>query len=129
MKVSMGSTLTQLARVLRKRPTDAEQALWNRLRNRQLEGFKFRRQHPIGRYIVDFVNLENCLVVELDGGQHAFRTDQDAKRDHWLWTEGYRVIRFWNAEVLENLAGVLEAIREELVTPSPNPSPQGRGKD
>ena len=98
------------ARDLRRSPTDAERALWQHLRHRQLAGLKFRRQHPIGRYVVDFVCLEAGLVIELDGGQHAERKDEDEQRTTWLEGRGYRVLRFWNTEVFENLEGVLEVI-------------------
>jgi very-short-patch-repair endonuclease len=123
----MAHNFTNLARTLRRRATDAEKLLWQRLRNRQLEGFKFRRQQTIGRYIVDFVNFEKRLVVELDGGQHAIEKDKDEKRDAWLKGEGYAVLRFWDNKVFENLEGILEVIRRSLLSPSPGPSHQGRG--
>jgi very-short-patch-repair endonuclease len=119
--------LTPVARVLRKNATDAERHLWRRLRDRQIEGFKFRRQHPIGSYVVDFVNLEKKVIVEVDGGQHALAQD-DKKRDEWLQMEGYTVLRFWNNQVFNNLEGVLEHIRNALLdspTPHPSPLPQG----
>ncbi len=94
---------------------------------RQLEGFKFRRQQPIGPYIVDFVSFEKKLVVELDGGQHAIEKEKDKRRDLWLKEEGYEVLRFWDNEVFENLEGVLEVRKTRLLSPSPNPSHQGRG--
>ncbi|MBK5100741.1 MAG: endonuclease domain-containing protein [Desulfobacteraceae bacterium] len=121
----MAHNFTNLARTLRRRATDAEKLLWQRLRNRQLEGFKFRRQQTIGRYIVDFVNFEKRLVVELDGGQHAIEKDKDEKRDAWLKGEGYAVLRFWDNKVFENLEGILEVIRRSLLSPSPGPSHQG----
>ncbi len=89
-----------------------------------MEGFKFRRQQPIGRYVVDFVNLEKKLVVELDGGQHAIDVG-DKIRDEWLRAEGYEVLRFWDNQVLSNSEGVLETIRDALLTPHPDPLPQG----
>jgi very-short-patch-repair endonuclease len=98
------------ARELRRNPTDAERALWQRLRQRQVAGLKFRRQHTIGRYILDFVCLEAKLVVELDGGHHAQRRQQDQERTAWLEARGYRVLRFWNTEVLQNPDGVLALI-------------------
>jgi len=98
------------ARRLRRRLTDAERALWRNLRDRQLDGHKFRRQHPLGRFVVDFVCLEEKLVVELDGGQHALQKNADAARTAWLNREGYRVLRFWNNEVLRNTDGVLAEI-------------------
>lgn len=114
---------TNRARTLRVGQTDAEQRLWQQLRDRRLDGFKFRRQHGIGTYIVDFVCIEAKLIVEVDGGQHADQAVYDAKRTAWLAASGYRVMRFWNNEVLENLEGVLESIRSEL-DPSPQPSPR-----
>ncbi len=119
--------LTGVARRLRKHPTDTEQHLWRHLRDRQIEGFKFRRQQPVGRYVVDFVNLEKKLVVELDGGQHAL-DPCDKTRDEWLHAEGYKVLRFWDNQVLSNLEGVLENIRDTLLTPHPDPLPQGERK-
>ncbi len=98
--------------------------MWRHLRDRQIEGFKFRRQHPIGTYVVDFVNLEKKVVIELDGGQHAL-VQADRIRDEWLRAEGYRVLRFWDNEVFTNLEGVLESIRNALLTPHPDPLPQG----
>ena len=95
--------------------TDAERALWTRLRNRQLTSLKFRRQVPIGPYIVDFVCFEEKLVIEIDGGQHAENTEADLIRTQWLENEGYRVIRFWNNEVLGNTVGVLRAIEGALL--------------
>jgi very-short-patch-repair endonuclease len=102
------------ARALRREPTDAERALWHHLRQRQLEGLKFRRQHPLGRYILDFVCLEAALVIEIDGGQHADQRDRDRDRTAWLERRGYRVLRFWNNEVLADPAGVLEVIWQEV---------------
>jgi len=98
-------TKTRLARRLRNHSTRAEQRLWRYLRSRSLAGFKFVRQEPIGPYIVDFVCREKRLVVELDGGQHA-ENNRDAMRDRWLVERRYRVLRFWNNEVIENIEGV-----------------------
>ena len=100
------------ARLLRSRSTDAERALWRRLRARQIAGVKFRRQFPIGPYIVDFISFDVRIVIELDGGQHAADPQQehDAKRDDWLKEEGFVVLRFWNTDVLMNVEGVLSAI-------------------
>lgn len=108
--------LTTLARKLRRRQTEAERSLWMGLRNRQLEGVKFRRQQPIGPYIVDFVSTEKRLIVEVDGGQHNEEgiEGKDEERTLWLKGQGYRVLRFWNNEVLSNIEGVLERIRENL---------------
>jgi very-short-patch-repair endonuclease len=93
-----------------------------------MEGFKFRRQHPIGRYVVDFVNLGKKVIVELDGGQHALDPG-DKIRDEWLRSEGYKVLRFWNNQALNNMEGVLEIIRDALLTPHPDPLPQGERED
>jgi very-short-patch-repair endonuclease len=119
-------------RSLRNDATDAERALWQRLKGRQLEGCKFRRQHPFGDYIVDFVCLERCIVVELDGSQHFETTAYDEARSEFLRTAGFVVLRFWNNEVFGEIGGVLEVIRRELIgtgrTPSPpNPPLEGEG--
>ena len=127
MGVNVKNNLTGIARKLRKKATDAEKHLWKKLRAKQLEGFKFRRQQPIGHYIVDFVNLEKKIVIELDGGQHAGNRDKDLQRDAWFRSEGFQVLRFWNNEVFENMEGVLESIRKQLLSPSPDPSHKGRG--
>ena len=111
------------AKSLRKNQTDVERRLWYALRNRQLSGYKFRRQHPISPYVVDFVCLEYKLVVEVDGGQHADAVTQDTARTVFLEGLGYRVLRFWNNEVLENLEGMLTVILAALLSPSPQPSP------
>jgi lysyl-tRNA synthetase class 2 len=103
-----------IARKLRQNPTEAEKRFWNRVRARQLDGFRFRRQAPIGDYVVDFVCPEEKLVVELDGGQHDEQADADAVRTAWLESKGYRVVRFWNNEVFENMDGVLERLRGAL---------------
>ncbi len=91
--------------------TDAQRRLWSRLRRRQLDGLRFRRQAPIGPYYADFICLEEKLIIELDGGQHAIEREADAARARWLESEGYRVLRFWNNEVLGNTDGVIEEIR------------------
>jgi len=93
-----------------------------------LDNTKFRRQQPIGNYIVDFVSLDKKLVIELDGGQHAEDENKDQKRDRWLISQGFKVLRFWNNDVLQNIEGVLESIMEKI-SPSPSPSPQGRGEE
>ena len=98
------------SRHLRKNLTDAEQALWNILRSRQVSGYKFRRQVPIGPYIVDFVCFEIRLVIEVDGGQHMEREIYDARRTLWLEDANFRVIRFWNNQVLEDIEAVKDAI-------------------
>ena len=102
------------ARHLRKNPTDAEIRLWHQLRRRQLRGFRFRRQVPLGRYVADFVCLSEKLVIEIDGGQHSSRFDHDVRRTAWLAQNGFRVLRFWNNDVLENPEGVLETILRAL---------------
>jgi very-short-patch-repair endonuclease len=86
-----------------------------------VEGLRFRRQHPIGKYIVDFVCLEKQLILEIDGGQHAIEIDKDRDRDQWLLAEGYRILRFWNNDVFENLPGVLETIRLNCLNQSDSP--------
>ena len=104
--------LTKFAKALRNHSTDAESILWRKLRARQLEGIKFRRQQPIGNFIVDFVNFEKRIIIELDGGQHADTIQKDTKRDTVFKKNGYRVLRFWNNEVLGNTDAVLEVIRK-----------------
>ena len=126
--VLAGESVT-LAKNLRKRSTDAERLLWHHLRGKQLEGYKFRRQEPIGSYIVDFVSFSKKIVIELDGGQHALETERDFKRDSWLQRQGFKVLRFWSNEVLANTEGVIETILRELGAP-PLPltsSHEGRG--
>lgn len=114
------------ARELRKHPTDTERLLRQRLRYWQIDGCKFRRQQPLGKYIVDFVCLEKRLIVEIDGGQHAHQVDYDQERDGWLRDQGLVVLRFWNNDVMENIDGVTEVIAENLnSTPFLSPSPQG----
>jgi very-short-patch-repair endonuclease len=100
---------TSRARRLRRNATDVELRLWQRLRSRSILGCKFVRQEPIGPYIVDFVCRERRLIIELDGGQHA-DSQRDAVRDRWLTERRYRVLRFWNNDVMGNLEGVLETI-------------------
>ena len=106
----------QKARDLRLNLTRAERKLWSKFRNRQLDGYRFRRQHPIGPFIVDFVSLEAKLVVEVDGGQHAEpeMAKHDIARTKWLRGQGYQVLRFWNNEVLDGTESVLQVIREAL---------------
>ena len=115
----------RLQRVLRRNMTDAEQALWRRLRGCQVKGCKFRRQHPFGDFILDFVCLEARLVVEVDGGQHN-ESAQDLARDQALADAGFRVMRFWNNQVLNEVESVVESIWLELETlapSSPKPTP------
>jgi len=117
------------ARVLRRSMTDAERRLWRTLRLRQRSGFKFRHQVPFGRYIADFVCHEARLIVEVDGGQHDLSSMREAERTAFLQNEGYRILRFWNNEILQNLDGVHDVIAGELrQTPPPQPSPiEGEG--
>jgi very-short-patch-repair endonuclease len=103
----------RIARRLRVNQTDAEALLWKHIRNRQIDGHKFVRQQPIAGYICDFVCREKLLVIEVDGGQHA-ESAADAIRTRRLSEEGYRTLRFWNNEVLENMEGVLLTIQSEL---------------
>lgn len=105
-----------LAHELRREQTDAEKTLWMKLRDKQLEGVKFRRQQPIGPYIVDFVSFGRRLIIEIDGGQHDEENvrAKDERRTAWLEERGYRILRFWNNEVLIDLEGVLERIKEAL---------------
>lgn len=124
----MRSELTDLARNLRKRSTDAERLLWRHLRARQLDGLKFRRQQPIGNYIVDFACLERGVVIELDGGQHAAEVQKDRKRDRWFEVEGFTVLRFWNNEVLTNTDGVLEVVSESCLDHPPLTPPLEGGE-
>jgi len=104
----------RIARRLRVDQTNAETVLWNRIRNRQIDGYKFVRQVPILGYICDFVCRERRLVIEVDGGQHN-ESAADAIRDRRLMDEGYRVLRFWNNDVLGNIEGVLMTIQAELL--------------
>ncbi len=99
---------------LRKQLTDAERHLWEKLRRHQLNGYRFRRQVPIGPYIVDFACLSERLIVEVDGGQHSERHDADARRTEWLESQDFRVVRFWNNEVFGNIEGVIETIASAL---------------
>ncbi len=115
---------------MRKEPTEAEKKWWWHLRHRlPVSNAHFRRQVRIGRYIVDFASHGVKLVIEIDGGQHVEQAAADAERTKVLEAEGYRVVRFWNNEVLTNIDGVLEAIASALAaTPTPDPSPQGGGE-
>jgi very-short-patch-repair endonuclease len=112
------------ARALRKRLTPQEVKLWMKLRELKALGFHFRRQAPIGRYIVDFVSFRSRLVIEADGGHHGLppgaQADQD--RDAFLLSQGFRVLRFWNSDVDENLAGVMESVLTTLNQPPPGTS-------
>lgn len=115
-----------MARHLRQNQTDAEKCLWRYLRNRQVHGHKFRRQYPIGEYIVDLVCLEKMVVIELDGGQHLEQAEQDMERTEYLGLLGYEVYRYWNNDVLVNTESVLAHISDVLPdTPHPSPLPSG----
>jgi len=117
------------ARQLRKNATDAESKIWKMLRNRHFSSFKFRRQEPLGRYIVDFVCYEKKIVVETDGGQHCERKGYDEKRTGWLNNKGFKVLRFWNNDVMKDFAAVKQVIWENLKSvPSPESSPT-RGEE
>jgi very-short-patch-repair endonuclease len=118
------------AKRLRRNQTDAERLLWFRLRDRRLEGLKFKRQMPIDRYVVDFCCSDARLIVELDGGQHSVSAEADAIRTKKLEEQGYLVLRYWNNDVLSNIDGVLETIvstarQHSPEPPHPNPLPQG----
>ncbi len=110
---------TATARRLRRNQTDAEKLLWSKLRASQLNGAKFRRQFPLPPFVVDFCCEAARLIVEVDGGQHAEAGEADQTRTQSIERRGYRVIRFWNSEVLSNIDGVLEEISKWTVSPSP----------
>jgi len=115
---------TPNAKRLRRDSTDAEKRLWAAFRNRRFQNYKFRRQHPIGKYIVDFACIEYRLIIEADGGQH-MDTLQDIERTKWLESKGWRVMRFWNNDILANTNGILDTILqslEQVETPSPSHS-------
>jgi len=104
----------QRARALRKDMTDAERLLWRHLRDRRLGGFKFRRQHRVGPFIVDFICPEKMVIIEVDGGQHAINTSRDEKRSLILQNMGYQILRFWNNEVLQKTEAVLTRILMQI---------------
>jgi very-short-patch-repair endonuclease len=115
--------------------TDAERRLWSLLRGRRLSGYKFRRQYPLGPFIADFASIEHRLVIEADGGQHN-ESDRDARRTAWLEKLGWRVLRFWNNDILQNPEGVADVIVDALdqmslrrQPPLHPPAPRGRGAD
>ena len=109
MRENVSSSTKQYARAMRQELTPAERALWYALRDRRMQTLKFRRQAPLGPYIADFLCIAHRLVVEVDGSQHA-ESPRDEARDAWLMREGYRVIRFWNCEIMSNKEGVLATI-------------------
>lgn len=120
-----GARSRGLARGLRRRQTDCERILWRQLRDRQIHHVKFRRQHPIGPYIVDFCCSAHRLVVEVDGGHHAAQVPAGERRTAFLMHRGYQVLRFWDYDVLGNCEAVLQAIENALSHPHPNPLPLG----
>jgi len=109
--------MRRYVRDLRRNSTDAERILWSRLRRRQLAGVKFRRQHQVGLYICDFASPEAAVIVELDGSQHVEQMAYDCRRDDFLRSAGFRVLRFWNADVLARTDQVVETIFEALHRP------------
>ncbi|HMA48896.1 MAG TPA: DUF559 domain-containing protein [Magnetospirillaceae bacterium] len=121
-----------MARQLRRNSTDAEIALWRLLRASSLAGIKFRRQQPVGPYIVDFISFSHHLIVECDGGQHA-ESAGDKVRDAWFAEQGFRTLRFWNHEILSNRDGVIQVIlaaaRPPLTLPQAGPSLSHKGRE
>lgn len=125
----------RLQRLLRRKMMEAELLLWKRLRGRQLQGLKFRRQHPFDDFVLDFVCLEAKLIIEVDGGQHN-ESGEDALRDQRLEQAGFRVMRFWNNQVLNEIESIVEAIWLELekmtascrTHPHPDLPPEGEGR-
>ena len=116
------------AKTLRANQTEAEQRLWYHLRAHRFMALKFKRQKPMGCFIVDFVCVEQRLIIEIDGGQHGEQAEYDQHRDAWLRSQGYTVLRFWNHEVMQQMEGVLEQIRSTIaLSPSPSPT-SGRGE-
>jgi len=122
----------EFRRDLRKNPTEAEKCLWKRLRGAQIDGLKFRRQHPFGGYVLDFVSLEKSLIVEVDGSQHQ-NSEHDRLRDSRLRAAGFRILRFWDNQVLTETDAVVETIWRALTESIPPPDPplqeEGQGGD
>ena len=118
----------QFSRQLRRTQTDCERKLWSALRGRRLQGFKFRRQHPIGPFIADFCCVEEWLIIELDGGQHAEMQEYDGRRSAYLHSQGYRELRFWDNQVACDFHGVLSTIFTTLTSPHPRPLPPQAGE-
>ena len=123
------------SRELRKNMTPQERKLWSILRNRQFFNYRFRRQFPIGQYIVDFICREKKIIIEIDGGQHNEQQniEYDNNRTKYLNSEGYKVIRFWNNEIDKNMSGVYNRLKEvfgvdDIITP-PQPSPSREGEE
>lgn len=119
--------LLHFAKQLRREQTPAEQLLWTQLRAHRFHGLKFKRQKPIGQYIVDFVCLEKRLVIELDGEHHREQSEQDAVRTGWLSAQGFTVLRFWNQAVLQDIEAVLARIAFVALSPGPSPAKRERG--
>jgi len=119
---------TRLARSLRSAATAAERLLWTKLSRRQLSGYKFSRQMPIAGFVCDFLCRDAKLIVELDGGQHSLQSDSDSRRSEILESKGYKIIRFWNNEVIENIEGVLSTIHSALRKCPPLPLPHAGGE-
>ena len=111
--------LRDRARQMRANPTDAESRLWKMLRDRRMPSLKFRRQHVIAPYIVDFACLERAIIIEADGGQHT-DNQSDIRRDNYLKQRGFLVLRYWNNDILANPAGIFDAIHAALHTPHPS---------
>ena len=126
MTTPKSQRIRERARRLRQNSTGAERQLWTHLRNRQIEGAKFRRQHPIEELITDFCCPERGIIIELDGGHHALQTGIDRVRDTRLQQAGYRVLRFWNNDVIQNTDGVLDRIRLAVIDADPHPDPLPR---
>lgn len=123
------SVNTRRARTLRNNLTDTERCLWSRLKRKQINGHKFRRQFPLGPYIVDFVCLEARLIIEVDGGQHAEQTQKDELRDKWLISQNFHVLRFWDNDVPRETDVVVETIVQALKnTPTPALPRKGGGR-
>jgi very-short-patch-repair endonuclease len=118
----------KLAKTLRKKMTEAERKLWGRLKTKQIEGLRFRRQEPIGEYIVDFACYEKRIIIELDGDGHLLKVEKDNERDDWFSQHGFKVLRFWNQEVLGNLEGVLVMVWNACNHPPPSPLPSREGE-
>ena len=110
----MNKHLKERSRDLRKNLTDAEQKLWQKLRNKQIHDHKFRRLFVLGNYIVDFICLDKRLIIEVDGGQHMDNVNYDLQRDEWLKSQNFKVLRFWNNQVLNEIDSVLENIVKNL---------------
>ena len=110
----MNKLLKERSRDLRKNLTDVEQKLWQKLRSKQINGHKFRRQFILGNYIVDFICLDKRLIIEVDGGQHMDNVSYDSQRDEWLKSQNFKVLRFWNNQVLNETDSVLEVIVKNL---------------